>query len=111
MWSLVTEDGKGADVRTEKLPNTIDPQYMVGYSWTRQPAIRVQQRFGDYNKGALTVAVAAEQAQTQLATTANAPANFIFGGNGTSGGLFNAGGAGGDGRGGNDRRRPDDVRE
>ncbi len=94
MWSLVTEDGKGADVRTEKLPNTIDPQYMVGYSWTRQPAIRLQQRFGDYSTGAVTVAVAAEQAQIQLGTTANAPANFLFGGVGTSGGLLNAGGTG-----------------
>ena len=31
MWSLVTEDGKGTDNRTEKLPNTIDAQYMVGF--------------------------------------------------------------------------------
>src|ERR1700761_4407264 len=47
MWSLVTEDGKSTDVRTEKLPNTIDSQYMVGFSWERQPGVRVQQRFGD----------------------------------------------------------------
>ncbi|ADW69121.1 hypothetical protein [Granulicella tundricola] len=93
-WSLVTEDGKGTDVRTEKLPNTVDPQYMVGYSWARQPGIRLQRRFGDATKGAVTVAIAAEQAQIQLGTTANAPANFIFGGVGTSGGLLNAGGTG-----------------
>ena len=94
MWTLATEDGKGTDVRTEKLPNTIDPQYMVGYTWARQPGIRLQQRFGDVNKGAMTIAVSAEQAQIQLGTTANAPTNFIFGGNGTSGGLYNAGGTG-----------------
>ena len=94
MWSLVTEDGKSTDTRTEKLPNTVDPQYMVGFSWARQPAIRLQQRFGDVKTGAMTVAVAAEQAQIQLGTTANAPANFIFGGVGTSGGLLNAGGTG-----------------
>jgi hypothetical protein len=90
MWSLVTENGKGTDARTEKLPNTIDPQYMVGYNWTRQPGIRLQQRFGNYNTGAMTVAVSAEQAQTQLATSANAPSNFIFGGSGTGGGLYNS---------------------
>ncbi len=49
MWSLVTEDAKGTDARTEIVPATIDPQYMVGYNWTRQPGIRVQQRFGNYN--------------------------------------------------------------
>ena len=90
-WSLVTEDGKSTDVRTEKLPNTIDPQYMVGFSWARQPTIRLQQKFGAPNtKGGVTVAMSVEQAQTQLATTANAPANFIFGGTGTGGGLLNA---------------------
>ncbi len=90
-WTLVTEDGKGTDTRTEKLPNTIDPQYVVGYSWARQPGIRIQQRFGDYKTGAVTVAISAEQAQTQLGTSANAPANFIFGGIGVAGGLLNAG--------------------
>jgi hypothetical protein len=44
MWSLVTEDRKGTDARTEIQPQTIDPQYLVGYSWTRQPGIRLQQR-------------------------------------------------------------------
>ena len=47
MWSLVTEDARGTDNRTEVLPNTIDPQYMVGFSWARQPGIRLQQSFGD----------------------------------------------------------------
>ena len=90
MWSLVTENGKSTDVRTEKLPNTIDPQYMVGYNWARQPALRLQQKFGHpYFGNSVTVAMSLEQAETQLATTANAPANYIFGGPGTGGGLFN----------------------
>ncbi len=89
-WTLATEDGKGTDTRTEKLPNTVDSQYMVGFSWERQPGIRIQQRFGDVNTHSMTVAIAAEQAQTQLATTAGAPSNFIFGGAGLSGGLYNA---------------------
>ena len=96
-WGLVTEDGKGTDVRTEKQPNTVDSQYLVGYSWTRQPGFRVQQRFGDLSKGALTVAAAVEQAQitnfTVSSTIATAiPANFFFAGPGQNGGLYNAAG-------------------
>ncbi len=93
-WSLATENGKSTDVRTEKLPNTIDSQYMVGYSWERQPGFRIQQKFGAPNTGSgVTVAMSVEQAQTQLGTTANAPANFIFGGIGQGGGLYNGGGS------------------
>ena len=91
MWSLLTENGKSTDVRTEKLPNTIDPQYMVGYTWARQPGIRLQQKFGNPILGsALTVAIAAEQAQIIYAGTTNAPTNFEFGAPGQSGGLYNA---------------------
>jgi hypothetical protein len=95
MWSLVTEDGKGTDARTEKLPNTIDAQYMVGYSWARQPALRLQQRFGNYKTGAFTAALSAENAQitnftTSSATSGAVPTNFYFGGLGQGGGLYNA---------------------
>jgi hypothetical protein len=93
MWSLVTEDGRSTDARTEKLPNTIDPQYMVGFSWTRQPGIRLQQRFGNLNTGALTVAVSAEQAQiTSFTANGTNPAEYFFGGPGQNGGLYNAAG-------------------
>lgn len=95
MWSLVTEDGLGTDNRTEKLPDTIDAQYMVGFNWTRQPAIRLQQRFGDYKTGAFTIAASAEQAQitnftATSATTGAVPTNFYFAGAGQNGGLYNA---------------------
>jgi hypothetical protein len=97
MWSLVTEDGKSTDARTEKLPNTIDPQYMVGFSWTRQPGIRLQQRFGDVKTGAFTIAASAEQAQitsfnVASSVTAAIPTNFFFAGPGQNGGLYNAAG-------------------
>jgi len=93
MWSLVTEDRKGTDARTEVLPQTIDPQYMVGYSWTRQPGIRVQQRFGDYKTGAFTIAASAEQAQITSFTASNIVATqYFFGGIGQNGGLYNAAG-------------------
>jgi hypothetical protein len=93
MWSLVTEDAKGTDARTEIQPLTIDPQYLVGYSWTRQPGIRIQQRFGDYQTGAFTIAAAAEQAQiTNFTASGNIPVDFYFGGIGQNGGLYNAAG-------------------
>jgi hypothetical protein len=95
MWSLVTEDRKGTDARTEIQPQTIDSQYLVGYSWTRQPQIRVQQRFGDYKTGAFTAAMSLEQAQitnftVASATSAAIPNQYFFGGLGQNGGLYNA---------------------
>ncbi|MBE7158747.1 MAG: hypothetical protein INR62_09990, partial [Rhodospirillales bacterium] len=106
MWSLVTENLRSTDNRTEVLPNTIDPQYMVGFSWTRQPGIRLQQVWGDpRGKGGFTAAFALEQAQitnftaqgitvagTNGTTMTNngVPTNFFFGGNGVNGGLYNA---------------------
>ncbi len=93
MWSLVTEDAKGTDARTEIQPLTIDPQYLVGYTWTRQPGIRVQQRFGDYKTGAFTIAASAEQAQiTNFTASGQIPTDFYFGGIGQNGGLYNAAG-------------------
>jgi hypothetical protein len=95
MWSLVTEDGTSTNNRTEKLPNTIDAQYMVGFSWERQPSFRLQQRWGDVKTGAFTAAVAVEQAQITNFTAASAsagavPTNFFFAGGGQGGGLYNA---------------------
>jgi hypothetical protein len=93
MWSLVTEDAKGTDARTEIQPLTVDPQYLVGYSWTRQPGIRIQQRWGDYKTGAFTIAAAAEQAQiTNFTASGMIPTDFYFGGIGQNGGLYNAAG-------------------
>jgi hypothetical protein len=92
MWSLVTEDGKSTDNRTEKLPNAIDAQYTVGFSWARQPAIRVQQKItSEDGSKAFTVAASLEQPQiTNASATVNAPTNVFFNGPGQNGGLFNA---------------------
>lgn len=95
MWSLVTENGLSTNNRTEKLPNTVDPQYMVGFSWTRQPGVRIQQRWGDPKTGAFTAAMSVEQAQITgftLNNASSAPNNFFFGGPGQNGGLYNAAG-------------------
>ncbi len=95
MWSLVTRDGTSTNNRTEKLPNTIDAQYMVGFSWERQPSFRIQQRWGDPKTGAFTAALAVEQAQitgftANSATSGAVPTNFYFAGAGQGGGLYNA---------------------
>ncbi len=96
MWSLVTEDRRGTDNRTEIQPQTIDPQYLVGYSWTRQPAFKIQQRFGDYKTGAFTMAMSVEQAQiTGFTANGTIPNQYFFGGIGQAGGLYNAAAANG----------------
>ncbi|SEB56422.1 hypothetical protein [Terriglobus roseus] len=93
MWSLVTEDGLSTNNRTEKLPNTIDSQYMVGFSWTRQPGLRLQQRWGTPKTGMFTAAMAVEQAQiTNFTAAGTIPTGFYFGGIGQNGGLYNAAG-------------------
>ncbi|MDE3105091.1 MAG: hypothetical protein KGK08_07930 [Acidobacteriota bacterium] len=84
MWSLVTETKTGTEPRTENLPQTIDPQYHVGFSWARQYGVRVQQKFGTITTAALSL----EGSQTTFAAS-NAPTNFFIGGAGNGGGLFN----------------------
>jgi len=95
MWSLVTETGTSTNNRTEKLPNVVDAQYTVGFSWARQPAIRFQQRWGDVKTGAFTAALSLENAQitgftATSATSGAVPTNFFFAGAGQGGGLYNA---------------------
>ena len=91
MWSLVTETGRSTDNRTEKLPNTVDSQYLVGFNWERQPALRLQQRIGaPGGKTAFTMAMSLEQAQLTNTTVLLATTNSFFNGPGQNGGLFNA---------------------
>lgn len=89
-WSLVTETGHATDNRTEKLPNTVDAQYMVGFNWARQPGLRVSQKFGATGSpNGLTVAVALEESQITNFAATNAPTNFFFGSAAQNGGLYN----------------------
>ena len=85
MWSLATETKTGTDNRTEVLPNTVDPQYHVGFTWARQYGVRFQQRITPL----VTVAASLEEAQI-LFSASNAPTNFFFGAPGTGGGLLNS---------------------
>ena len=46
MWSLVTQNRVGILNSTDNIPLTIDAQYVVGFNWARQPAIRFVQDVG-----------------------------------------------------------------
>jgi hypothetical protein len=107
MWSLVTEVKHGIDPTPngENLPQTIDPQYHVGFSWARQYGARFSQKLGSFQN----VAFSLEGSQTILASTTNAPTNFFFGGPGNTSGLFNSTGNGSVGAGGGAQNYSDNV--
>jgi hypothetical protein len=84
MWTLVAETRHGTDNRTEALPMIIDGQYHVGFSWARQPGLRVSKAFG--NK--VWLAFSIENAETTL-TAHGQNANFLVGQFGSSGGTLN----------------------
>jgi len=46
-WSLVTLNSKGITPRNEVPPPSIDAQYVPGFSWTRQPQLRLTKDFAD----------------------------------------------------------------
>ena len=109
MWSLATENKKEIFNRQEDFPLQIDAQYVVGFTWARQYAMRVVKNFGD--KFALGFSVEGPQATIggrgfSAVTTINsaaAPAtivtsgattattwNFFLNAPGAGGGLYNA---------------------
>jgi len=109
MWSLATETKKGMLNRQENLPQMIDPNYVVGFTWARQYGFRVVKDFG--NKFALGFSIEGPQAtiggrgfssvttinsaaapaviQTTGATNATT-GNFFINAPGAGGGLYNA---------------------
>jgi hypothetical protein len=67
-WSLVTMQAKGLTLRNEEIPPTIDAQYIPGFSFARQPQIRVTKDFG----GAFWLAASLENPQTTSYTSPTA---------------------------------------
>jgi len=59
-WSLATLQGQGITPRNEIIPATIDAQYVAGFTWTRQPGVRLTKNFGDD----IWLAASAEMPQT-----------------------------------------------
>ncbi len=88
MWSLATEDKKGiskfsGDILT---PQTIDPNYVTGFVWTRQYGFRVSKTSKYASFG-----ISAEN--PQLLYTASLAGNepyAVLGSAGTNGGNYNA---------------------
>jgi len=92
MFTLATEVKKGINPGpgAENLPQTIDPQYHVGFTFLRQYGAR----FAYSPNPKYAAAISIEQPQTILAGTTNAPATFFFGNQGSASGLFNSTGNG-----------------
>jgi hypothetical protein len=81
-WSLITLNKRGAENLTQDTPPTIDAQYVPGFNWARQWAIRLAQSFADRQ---VTAALAVEEPQMTFGghggpTTAvvGAPGNSNF---------------------------------
>ena len=47
-WSLATMYKTGLVPRQEDIPLSIDAQYVVGFTWARQPVVRVVKEFDDH---------------------------------------------------------------
>jgi hypothetical protein len=71
-FSLVTLDSKGITPRNEVTPLTIDGQYHVGFTWARQPMVRLTKDLFDKH---LWISVSAENPQTTF--TGSVPAGVI----------------------------------
>jgi hypothetical protein len=71
-WSLLTTDRKGIATRSEFIPTTIEGSYVVGYSYSRQNAVRITKDWNNKIWGAFEVA----NSQTTM-TTSYTPANLM----------------------------------
>jgi len=54
-WSLLTMDKNGIVARQENIPLTIDAQYVPGFTWTRNPQVRLVRDFGSTVSAGLSV--------------------------------------------------------
>src|SRR5215469_4614312 len=88
MWSLATEDKKGLSNLSGDImmPQTIDPNYVVGFVWTRQYGFRVTKT---WNKVAAGIAVENPQLLYTASLAGNTP-YAVLGSAGNNGGNYNA---------------------
>lgn len=75
-WSLLTQNTRGDEAHRENVPLTIDAQYVPGFTWSRQPGVRVSKTFAD---DLFTVAMSAENAQSVYYTGPNGLAPAALG--------------------------------
>jgi hypothetical protein len=85
MWSLATEYRSGLLNNHEAIPQTIDAQYNVGFTWERQYGFRFVKQVGNQFWAGLSV----EEAQTLNLGGHNLPA-IVYQQAGNSAGLYNA---------------------
>ena len=84
MWTLLTENKKGASPGQEAFPMFFDANLHVGYTYVRQTGFRIAHAFTP----AFTLAASLENSQYQFKAS-NASPNFFFGAPGAGGGLNN----------------------
>src|ERR1700722_9023186 len=76
-WSMVTAQKAGLEVRNENIPQTIDAQYVPGFSWLRVAQIRFVEKFNDKFSAGVSLENPAEQVTSNA--TSGAPAlNVIY---------------------------------
>jgi hypothetical protein len=95
-WSLVTLNRHGITPREEQTPLTIEGQYVVGYTWPRQPELRVVKQLFDHK---LAVGVSIDNPQTTFTTGGSiastyCTANMITLPDGAFANVNNSGGSG-----------------
>ncbi len=90
-WSLATLYGNAQlNPRSERIPQTIDAQYVVGFNWTRNPQLRLVKNFGKVASFGLSV----ESPQASFYTGCNGVASPAPAGCGSVSALVNnAGGS------------------
>jgi hypothetical protein len=88
MWSLATESKKGLSNESSDIltPQTIDPNYVPGFIWTRQYGFRVVKNF---SKGAFGIAAENPQLLYTASLAGNTP-YAVLGSAGANGGNYNA---------------------
>lgn len=83
-WSLLTMDKKGIVARQENIPLTIDAQYVPGFTFTRNPQLRVTKDFFD---NTVTAGISLESPQALVYNSGLSPYTgapvFVLTGTGT----------------------------
>lgn len=82
-WSMLTLNKAGIQPRQEQIPLTIDAQYVPGFTWTRNPQLRVVKDFGK----TVWLGLSVESPQASIAGTV--PANTTAFNPSGPGGLLN----------------------
>lgn len=94
-WSLATLYKKGLQARDENVPVTIDAQYVAGFNWTRNPQLRLVQKFSD--EFSLGLSLESPQAVTNASNDVSSalsshayPSNLLYQATPSASGLLNS---------------------